>query len=67
VLLIAGGVWTPDEIPANRAYREAAGPTAQLWEIADAGHLAGLRTHPAEYARRTTAFLDRALSPKETP
>jgi hypothetical protein len=28
---------------------------------------AGLRSHPAEYARRTTAFLDHALSPKETP
>jgi alpha-beta hydrolase superfamily lysophospholipase len=67
VLLIAGGVNAPDEIPANRAYRDAAGPTAQLWEIPDAGHTGGLRTHPAEYARRTTAFLDRALIPKETP
>ena len=67
VLLIAGGVRAPDEIPANRAYRDAAGPTAQLWEIPDAGHTGGLRTHPAEYARRTTGFLDRALAPKETP
>ena len=67
VLLIAGGVGAPDEIPANRAYRDAAGPTAQLWELPDAGHTGGLRTHPAAYARRTTAFLDRALDPKETP
>jgi hypothetical protein len=22
-------------------------PTTQLWELADAGHAAGLRTHPA--------------------
>ena len=61
VLLIAGGVGAPDEIPANRVYREEGGPTTQLWEIPDAGHTAGLRTHPAEYERRTTAFLDQAL------
>jgi len=67
VLLIAGGVGAPDEIPANRAYRDAAGPTAQLWELPDAGHTGGLRTHPAAYARRTTAFLDQALDPKEIP
>jgi pimeloyl-ACP methyl ester carboxylesterase len=67
MLLIAGGVGAPNEILANRAYRDAAGPTAQLWELADTGHTGGLRTHPAEYARRTTAFLDQALEPKETP
>jgi uncharacterized protein len=67
VLLIAGGVGAPDEIPANRRYRDAGGPTTQLWELPDAGHTAGLRTHPAEYERRTTAFLDRALELKETP
>jgi pimeloyl-ACP methyl ester carboxylesterase len=66
VLLIAGGINAPDEIPANRAYRDAGGHSTQLWEIADAGHTAGLRTHPAEYERRTTAFLDRALGLKET-
>ena len=60
VLLIAGGR-APDEAPANRAYRDAGGRGTQLWEIADAGHTAGLRTHPAEYERRTTQFLDRAL------
>jgi uncharacterized protein len=67
VLLIAGGVGAPDEIPANRVYRDAGGPTTQLWELPDAGHTAGLRTHPAEYERRTTAFLDRALGLGETP
>ena len=66
VLLIAGGVGAPDEIPANRAYRDAGGPTTQLWELPDAGHTGGLRTHPAAYERRTTAFLDRALGLKET-
>jgi uncharacterized protein len=67
VLLIAGGVGAPDEIPANRVYRDEGGPTTQLWEIPDAGHTAGLRTHPAEYERRTTAFLDQALGLDETP
>jgi uncharacterized protein len=66
VLLIAGGVGAPDEIPVNRAYRDAGGPTTQLWELADAGHTGGLRTHPAAYERRTTAFLDQALGLKET-
>jgi uncharacterized protein len=66
VLLIAGGVDAPDEIPANRAYRDAAGPTTQLWELPDTGHTGGLRTHPAAYEQRTTAFLDRALDLKET-
>jgi pimeloyl-ACP methyl ester carboxylesterase len=61
VLLIAGGVGAPDEIPTNRLYRDAGGPTTQLWELPDTGHTAGLRTHPAEYERRTTTFLDRAL------
>jgi pimeloyl-ACP methyl ester carboxylesterase len=61
VLLIAGGIGAPDEIPTNRLYRDAGGPTTQLWELPDTGHTAGLRTHPAEYERRTTRFLDRTL------
>jgi pimeloyl-ACP methyl ester carboxylesterase len=65
VLLIAGG-GEPDEIPTNRRYRDAGGSTVQLWELPDTGHTAGLRTHPSEYERRTTAFLDRALGLKET-
>jgi pimeloyl-ACP methyl ester carboxylesterase len=66
VLLIAGGIGAPDEIPANRAYRDAGGPTTQLWELPDAGHTGGLRTNPAAYERRTTAFLDLALDLTET-
>ena len=66
VLLIAGGIGAPDEIPANRLYRDAGGSTVQLWELPDAGHTAGLRTHPAEYEQRTTAFLDQALGLDET-
>ncbi len=61
VLLIAGGVGAPEEIPANRMYREVGGAGVELWELPDTGHTGGLRTHPVAYERRTTAFLDRAL------
>jgi fermentation-respiration switch protein FrsA (DUF1100 family) len=60
VLLIAstkGGT----EIPTNREYARRGGPTVQLWEIPEAGHTGGIKARPAEYERRTTAFLDRAL------
>jgi uncharacterized protein len=59
-LLIAGGK-AKGEVPTNRDYRAAAGPSAELWEIPDAGHTAGLRTHPKEYEARVIAFLDRAV------
>ena len=60
VLLIAGGGF-PEEIPASRRYRDAGGRNVRLWELPDTGHTAGLRKHPAEYERRTIAFLDAAL------
>jgi fermentation-respiration switch protein FrsA (DUF1100 family) len=61
VLLVAAG-GAPAEIPANRLYRRAGGPSARLWELPDAGHTAGLRTHAAEYERRSVGFLDDALA-----
>jgi dienelactone hydrolase len=60
VLLVAGGGF-PAEIPASRLYRAAGGSRVELWELPDTGHTAGLRTHPAEYERRTVGFLDRSL------
>jgi hypothetical protein len=59
VLLIASGHGA--EVNANRTYRDAAGSCAELWTIPEAAHTGGLRSRPAEYERRTTAFLDRAL------
>jgi pimeloyl-ACP methyl ester carboxylesterase len=59
VLLIASGA--PQEIPVNRDYAKAAGSSARLWEIPDAGHTGGLRSHPAEYEQRVIGFLDEAL------
>jgi pimeloyl-ACP methyl ester carboxylesterase len=60
VLLIASG-GDPEEIPVNRRYREAAGRTAELYEIPDAAHTAGITAHPREYEARVVDFLDRAL------
>jgi hypothetical protein len=42
-------------------YREAGGARVALWELPDTGHTGRLRTHPAQYERRTIGFLDRAL------
>jgi pimeloyl-ACP methyl ester carboxylesterase len=60
VLLVASGGFE-QEIPANRIYRRHGGPTTELYELPGAAHTGGLRARPAEYERRTTAFLDRAL------
>jgi uncharacterized protein len=61
VLLIAAG-GDPEEIPVNRRYRDAAGPSAELYEIPDAGHTAGVTAHPREYEQRVIEFLDGALA-----
>jgi uncharacterized protein len=64
VLLIASG--HSAEVNANRTYRDAAGSRAEVWIIPEATHTGGLRSRPAEYERRTTVCLDRALSPRRT-
>ena len=61
VLLIAAG-GDPNEIPTNRAYLDAAGASAELYEIPEAGHTSGLAARPREYEARVTAFLERALA-----
>jgi pimeloyl-ACP methyl ester carboxylesterase len=60
VLLISAG-GDPEETPTNRAYLEAAGPSAELYSIPEAGHTSGLAARPHEYEARVTAFLERAL------
>jgi hypothetical protein len=60
VLLIRGLEGNGDE-SLNRVYRDAGGPTTTLWEIARAGHTAGLSAVPAEYERRVVSFFDAAL------
>lgn len=64
VLLIASGA--PGEIPTNRGYRDRGGATVELWELPGVGHTAGLRERAADYERRTTTFLDRALAVSPT-
>ena len=47
----------------NRGYARAAGDSATLWEIPEAGHVGGLEARPEEYERRVIGFFDRALAP----
>jgi hypothetical protein len=60
VLLIRGMQGNGDE-SLNRVYRRAGGRTADLWEIAGAGHVGGITAAPAAYERRVVGFFDRAL------
>jgi pimeloyl-ACP methyl ester carboxylesterase len=45
----------------NRRLYERAGPTAQLWELPDTGHVGGIFAHPEEYKQRMLSFFDAAL------
>ena len=45
----------------NGIYRQAAGPTAELWTVPDSSHVGGIDAQPEEYQRRVTDFFDRAL------
>jgi hypothetical protein len=47
----------------NRRYVRAAGSTAELWELPEAGHVGGIDARPAEYERRVVAHFDGALLP----
>jgi pimeloyl-ACP methyl ester carboxylesterase len=60
-LLLIGSGARGTEIPVTRLYAQAAGSTAQVWEIPEAGHTGGVRARPAEYERRVIGFLDEAL------
>jgi len=58
-LVTAGTV--PDETDAARYIRQGAPVSVQIWNVPDAGHTRALATHPAEWNRRVTAFLDQAV------
>ena len=60
VLLIAAGAM-PDEAKAGRYIRSGSPGTVELWEVAGAGHTDAVRTDPAGWEARVTAFLGRAL------
>lgn len=59
VLLIAGA--EHQEALANPLYADDGGPNVRLWELPDAAHISGVRTHRAEYEERLIGFLERAL------
>ena len=42
-------------------YAELIGPSAEVWEMPDAMHMAGLQADPKEYERRVVGFFDRTL------
>lgn len=56
-------IWAKENDTAtlSRKYLEAAGPTAEGWEVPEGGHTGGLEARPAEYERRVVSFLDGAL------
>jgi pimeloyl-ACP methyl ester carboxylesterase len=60
ILLIAGN--RGEEIRTNRYLRDAAPGSVDLWVLSDTDHTKGLETHPKEWTRRVTEFLERALS-----
>ena len=60
VLVIAGGE-VAAEGAAGRRLEQAAPAVVRLWEVAGAGHTAGLRTAPEEWKTRVGEFLDTAL------
>jgi pimeloyl-ACP methyl ester carboxylesterase len=64
LLLIYGEDGQPTERTLNPVYAEAAGPTADLWEVPGAAHIGGLEAQPADYERRVVGFFDDALLPR---
>ena len=57
-------IWAPNggNLETNTPiYAELIGPSAEVWEMPDAMHMAGLQAEPQEYERRVVGFFDRAL------
>ena len=53
-----------EEQSLNRRYYSLAGPNAQLWEVPDTEHCAGIHTHAEEYKQRMLGFFDASLLPE---
>ena len=60
VLLIASGT-VGDEVHAASWVRSGSPDTVDVWVADGAGHTDALSTHPEEWTRRVTSFLDAAL------
>jgi uncharacterized protein len=61
-LLLIAAPNSPNGEELNRGYAEAAGDTATLWEIPEAGHVGGIDARPREYEQRVVGFLDREMA-----
>ena len=60
VLLIVSGP-AANEVDAARVLTAIRPDAVSEWTIADAGHIAGLATHPYEWERRVISFFDESL------
>ena len=60
VFLIVSGP-APDEVAAADVLTAAGPDIVSTWTIADAGHIAGLATHPDEWEQRVISFFDESL------
>jgi fermentation-respiration switch protein FrsA (DUF1100 family) len=49
------------ELAFTERYQAAAPGSTELWKLADAPHIGGLSTHPAEYRSRVLSFFDDAI------
>jgi hypothetical protein len=49
----------------NPVFHSRAGRSAEIWEIANGGHVDGLAARPDEYADRVVGFFDEALPPAD--
>ena len=63
LLIAAGNVAT--EADAGRYIAGASPETVDVWIVPDTGHTGALDTHPDEWERRVTTFLDDALDANE--
>jgi hypothetical protein len=61
LLLVYGEHGQPQEIVMNPEFFEDARQPKGIWEVPDAGHIAGLDSQPEEYEERVIAFFDQAL------
>jgi hypothetical protein len=60
VFLIVSGP-AVNEVDAAQALERIRPDVVSTWTITDAGHIAGLETHPEEWEQRVIGFLDESL------
>jgi uncharacterized protein len=61
-LLLIAAPNSPHGEKLNRGYAQAAGDSAELWEIPESRHVDGIDARPREYEQRVVGFFDQALA-----